>query len=90
MRISKLEELPHFLPPAYTDEESYRARARIHISLKDRKAGFLKKDSNELIPITSCPRLEKKLNEDIHNCKGKITCNIGKIIQSIKDDNFLY
>ncbi|MCI6190978.1 MAG: RloB family protein [Clostridium sp.] len=33
---------------------------------------------------------EKKLNEDIHNCKGKITCNIGKIIQSIKDDNFLY
>lgn len=33
---------------------------------------------------------EKKLNEDIHDCKGKITCNIGKIIQSIKDDNFLY
>lgn len=65
LRISKLEELPHFLPPAYTDEESYRARARIHVSLKDRKAGFLKKDSNELIPITSCPRLEKKLNEDV-------------------------
>lgn len=33
---------------------------------------------------------EKKLNEDIHDCKGKITYNIEKIIKSIKDDNFLY
>lgn len=29
---------------------------------------------------------EKKMNEDIHNCKGKITCNIGKIIESIRMD----
>ena len=29
---------------------------------------------------------EKKINEDIHNCKGKITCNIGKIIESIRND----
>lgn len=64
-RISKLDELPPFLPPAYTEEESYRARARIHVSLKDKRAGFLKKDSNELIAISSCPRLEKKLNEEV-------------------------
>ena len=31
-------------------------------------------------------RQEKKMNEDIHDCKGKITCNIGKIIESIRMD----
>lgn len=30
---------------------------------------------------------EKNINEDIHHCKGVLTCNIGKIIQMIKDDN---
>lgn len=29
---------------------------------------------------------EKKINEDIHNCRGKVTCNIGKIIESIRND----
>lgn len=29
---------------------------------------------------------EKKMNENIHDCKGKITCNIGKIIESIRMD----
>ncbi len=33
---------------------------------------------------------EKKMNEDIHDCKGKITCNIGKIIESIRNDEGLY
>ena len=30
---------------------------------------------------------EKKLNQDIHDCKGKITCNIGSIIESIRNDD---
>jgi len=30
---------------------------------------------------------EKKINEDIHQCKGNITCNIGKIISMIKNDS---
>ncbi len=29
---------------------------------------------------------EKKINEDIHKCKGQVTCNIGKIIEQIKND----
>lgn len=29
---------------------------------------------------------EKKINEDIYACKGKVTCNIGKIIEEIKSD----
>ncbi|MBE5925878.1 MAG: RloB domain-containing protein [Lachnospiraceae bacterium] len=32
---------------------------------------------------------EKKMNEDIHDCKGRITCNIGKIIESIRNDEGL-
>lgn len=30
---------------------------------------------------------ERKINEDIHVCKGKVTCNIGKIIEEIKNDS---
>ena len=29
---------------------------------------------------------ERKINQDIHNCKGHITCNIGMIIDSIRKD----
>lgn len=29
---------------------------------------------------------EKSINEDIHKCKGQITCNLGRIIQDILDD----
>lgn len=29
---------------------------------------------------------EKKLNQNIHDCKGKITCNIGQIIDEIRKD----
>ena len=29
---------------------------------------------------------ERKINQDIHDCQGKITCNIGKIIQMIRGD----
>ena len=30
---------------------------------------------------------EKKINEDIHQCKGQITCNIGRIIDEIRKDD---
>lgn len=29
---------------------------------------------------------ERKINENIHDCKGKITCNLGKIIDEIRKD----
>ncbi len=80
-RISKLNELPPFLPPAYSDNESYRARCRIHVSLKDKRAGFLKKDSNELIPIKSCPRLENKLNEEVFLSDDFLKRNRGLMFQ---------
>ncbi|PWJ47806.1 RloB family protein [Faecalicatena contorta] len=30
---------------------------------------------------------EKKINQDIHCCQGKITCNIGAVIESIRNDD---
>ena len=30
---------------------------------------------------------EKKINEDIHQCRGRITCNIGRIIDKIRKDD---
>ena len=30
---------------------------------------------------------EKKINEDIHQCKGQITCNICQIIDDIRNDD---
>lgn len=30
---------------------------------------------------------EKKINENIYQCKGQITCNIGRIIDTIRKDD---
>ncbi len=37
--------------------------------------------------VRTAIRQEQYINEDIHDCKGKLTCNIGKIIQMIMDDD---
>ena len=29
---------------------------------------------------------EKRINEDIHHCKGRLTCNVGAIIESIMNE----
>ena len=29
---------------------------------------------------------EKHINQDIHNCKGKVTSNVGKVIEDIMND----
>lgn len=49
-------------------------------SKKNREIGMLA--DNVLTAI----RQEKNINEDIHKCKGQLTCNLGKIIQMIIDD----
>ena len=37
--------------------------------------------------LASLREQEKKINEDIHQCKGQITCNIGRIIDEIRKDD---
>ena len=49
-------------------------------SKKNRAIGELAMNINVAI------EQEKKLNQDVHNALGSITCNIGSIIQAIRED----
>ena len=55
------------LPPVWGRKDGYRARCRIHVSLRDRKLGFLSKKSNSLVEVSSCPLLTARLNEILSN-----------------------
>lgn len=63
LRISKLGTLPSFLPPVYGSENGWRARARVHVDMKNRRVGFLPKRGKELVEVRNCPRLESRLND---------------------------
>lgn len=55
--------------------------SRTHMnSKKNKKIGDLAKKVDIAI------EQEKKLNQDVHNAIGRITCNIGSIIQAIRED----
>ena len=45
------------MPPLYASSSGYRSRCRIHVSMKDRRIGFLAKRSNELVEVERCPML---------------------------------
>lgn len=62
MRIAKLQSLPPFDPPAYASAEGYRARVKLHLSLNERKAGFLSEGGRALVEVKQCPRLEGRLD----------------------------
>ncbi len=61
-RIAKLEELPPFENAVYGEAAGYRHRVRFHVSMKDRKWGFMTRKSNEIVSVDSCPLLSGKLN----------------------------
>jgi len=55
--------------------------SRTHMnSKKNKKIGDLAKKVDIAI------KQEKKLNQDVHSALGSITCNIGSIIQAIRED----
>lgn len=62
-RLSKPDEMPAFLPPVHGSGEVWRARVRIHVSMKERRAGFLGRSSNSLVEVRHCPRLEGQLDD---------------------------
>lgn len=51
-----------FEDPVYTEIEGYRSRARVHISLQDKKIGFLTRSSSALCELDGCPILTERLN----------------------------
>ncbi|MGN1163350.1 MAG: class I SAM-dependent RNA methyltransferase [Candidatus Ornithospirochaeta sp.] len=71
-RLGGLEELPPFLPPAFSSFQGYRIRCRVHVDLKTKRQGFLAKGSNRLVEISRCPALEDRLNALISEKGGAI------------------
>lgn len=62
LRITKLESLPFFLPPAHSSFFSYRSRCRLHVDVRNKGIGFLKRNSNELFALDHCPVLTDRIN----------------------------
>ena len=48
--------------PVWDSAEGYRIRCRIHVSLRDRRIGFLSRRSNRLVELERCPLLSERLN----------------------------
>ncbi len=71
-RLGNLNSLPPFLPPQYGDISGYRKRARIHVDPHTGKAGFLKRESSELVRVKHCPLLDDKINQLLEEEKGTL------------------
>lgn len=70
----------------FLKEENLCAKGLAYRKLRDKTKMNSKINSRigELVGnIEKAIKEEKNLNQDIHNCKGKVTSNIGKIIQEI-------
>ena len=65
--------------------ESQRPDGRYMYRYKDELTG--KRVTIYDMDLASLREQEKKINEDIHQCKGQITCNIGRIIDEIRKDD---
>ena len=65
--------------------ESQRPDGRYMYRYKDELTG--KRVTIYDMDLASLREQEKKINEDIHQCKGQITCNIGRIIDDIRNDD---
>lgn len=71
-RLGNLDSLPPFLPPRYGKAEGYRRRVRIHVNPHTGEAGFLRRESNELVRVKHCPLLDGKLNALLEEEKGTL------------------
>lgn len=61
------------MAPLYASSSGYRSRCRIHVSMKDRRIGFLAKRSNELVEVGRCPMLTQRLNDILADPRGLFT-----------------
>ena len=67
-RIAKIDlDSITILPTEKSKDKGYRNRVRFHVSMADKKIGFLKKNSNELCEIEKCPLLVDSINEAMMN-----------------------
>ncbi len=55
------------LPTEKSDDKAYRNRVRFHVSMADKKIGFLQKHSSDLCEIENCPLLVDSINKAIES-----------------------
>ncbi len=65
-KISKIDlSKVKILNTEVSNDKKYRNRVRFHVSMAEKKIGFLKKHSNDLCEIDNCPLLVDSINEAI-------------------------
>ena len=70
-RIGKIEwgEIPIITSPK---EFEYRSRAQWHANSREKRIGYYKRNSNDLVEIDSCPKLTDDLNAVLAKVRGSI------------------
>lgn len=79
------EDIQPHIEEIIKNEKIGNQRYIYHLLLK--KTGINSKIGELARYVDIAIEQEKKINEDIHQCKGNITCNTGKIISMIKNDS---
>ncbi len=71
-RIGKIDP-PDKIPIIHSDEMfGYRLRAHWHFSLAESKAGYFRRDSNEIVDIELCPILSPNLQKFLIEMRGRL------------------
>lgn len=67
-KISNLDiEKINILPTEKSEDKYYRNRVRFHVSMAEKKIGFLQKHSSDLCEIENCPLLVNSINKAIED-----------------------
>ena len=86
MRIGKLASLPQFESAVYGKAERYRHRARFHVSIRDKRWGFMARSSNDIIRVESCPLLSEKLDAMLRDGRDILTASRSAIFENRSAD----
>ncbi len=80
-RIGKLRRLPEIVTHA-SPEYGYRRRVQIKLDQAHRVAGFFKKRSTDVVPVTRCPLLTDPLNAllgSLNSCPKNIPAGLAQL-----------
>ena len=69
-RIGKLVDLPEISIVPSPREYDYRSRVRWQIDSEERKFGYYRRDSNEVVDVETCPVLSPQLEDLLQRVRG--------------------
>lgn len=71
-RIAKLDDVDDIVVIPSPHQFQYRSRAQWHYNTVDRRIGYYKRGSRDLVEIASCPKLTPELNDKLHKIRKEI------------------